>query len=409
MKALRYALLSVTLAVLVAVSFAAGARYGTVVFTWLNLQALQPVPLIETSSEPAAVAPTFSVFWQAWNVVTHNFVDSRAVDVQRMTYGAIRGMVDSLGDAGHTRFLTPDQFQHEQGELSGRFIGIGAEISVKNEVPVVVAPLDGSPAEKAGLRAGDRIVRIDGQEVSQLGLSEIINRIRGQAGTPVTLTVIHQGSDVLQNVTITRARIIAHPVSSALLPGYGIADIRIAQFSAEAANELKAAIKEAEDARAGGIVLDLRDNPGGILDQAVGSASLFLNQGTVVVIRDRRGHEERRQVQAQGLLTRLPLAVLINGGTASAAEIVAGAMADNHRATLVGQTSFGTGTVLHTFRLKDGSAILLGTSQWLTPDGQTIKDKGIKPAVEVRLPPASNALTPSGEKTMTAEQIAHSG
>lgn len=193
---LRFGSLSLLCLLLLTASFTAGARFGPSVFGRLGLPELAapiPVPFLETSSEPASVAPTFSVFWEAWNIVSQNFVDPKALDVSKMTYGAIRGMVDSLGDNGHTRFLDPSAFQSEQSQLRGDFSGIGAEINLKDGVPVIVAPIEGSPADKAGLKSGDRILRVNGEDVQHLSLTDLTTRVRGQPGTQVTLSIIRQG------------------------------------------------------------------------------------------------------------------------------------------------------------------------------------------------------------------------
>jgi len=399
MRALRYGLASGTFVILMCASFVGGARYGATVFEWLHVPGSIERQLSSSSTEPADVAPTFSLFWEAWQVVTRNYVNKSEIDVQKMTYGAIQGMVNSLGDTGHSRFLNPNAFRQEQNALRGSFTGIGAEVGLRNGQPIIIAPLEGSPAEQAGLKSGDAIMRINGEDVSHLGLPELITRVRGDAGTTITLTVIHQGSDLPEDVTITRQRIRSRPVSYEILPDSNVADVRLSQFSGGATNDLKNALKSAMDAHVSGIVLDLRDNPGGILDQAVDVASQFLGDGTVVIVKD--GQRERRiAAKPGGVAVGVPLTVLINGGTASAAEIVAGALEQNHRATLVGQTTFGTGTVLSTFRLKDGSAILLGTSEWLTPDGQLIKGKGIQPDVPVRLASQSDVLTPTRIKQL---------
>lgn len=404
MKALRFSAASLTFAILLSVSFVGGARYGTVVFERLHVPWLAQSQFV-TSTEPEDVAPTFSLFWEAWNVVTHNYVNKSALDVQKMTYGAIQGMINSLGDTGHSRFLNPGGFRQEQNAIRGQFIGIGAELGLRNGQPIILSPLEGSPAEQAGLKSGDAVLRVNGEDVSRMTLQDIIIRVRGDAGTSVTLTIQHQGADRPEDVTITRQRIRSRSVTYDILPDSNVADVRLSQFNSGASSDLKGVLKTVLDAHVSGIVLDLRDNPGGILDQAVDVASQFLSEGTVVVVRDSEGKERRIQAKAGGVATDVPLTVLINNGTASAAEIVAGALEQNHRATLVGQTTFGTGTVLSTFRLKDGSAILLGTSEWLTPEGQTIKGKGVQPDMPVRLNAQSDILTPSRVKQLAPDQL----
>ena len=314
-------------------------------------------------------------------------------------------MVNALGDTGHSRFLTPSEGRQEQSSLRGSFIGIGAEVGLRNGQPIIVQPLEGSPAQQAGLQAGDAILRVNGEDVSRLTLSELMPKLGGNPGTSVSLTVLHRGEDMPVDVTVTRQRVTVHPVSWYVLPDSHVADIKLTSFDNGATRDLQSALKTIQDQHVGGIVLDLRDNPGGILDQAVQVTSEFLDQGTVVISRDKSGKETRYDVKAGGSATNVPLTVLVNNGTASAAEIVAGALAENHRATVVGQTTFGTGTVLSTYRLKDGSAILLGTAEWLTPDGQLIKSKGIQPDVSVRLSAQSDVLTPAREQQLSPAQI----
>ncbi|HLY65680.1 MAG TPA: S41 family peptidase [Chloroflexota bacterium] len=405
MKALRYGLASATLVILLCASFVGGARYGVSVFQWLHLPQVAQDQVLSTSTEPADVESTFSLFWEAWNVVSHNYVDKAALDPQKMTYGAIQGMINSLGDSGHSRFLNPGGFRQQQNSLRGSFIGIGAEVGLRNGQPIIINPLEGSPAQQAGIMAGDAILRVNGEDVSHSTLPDLMTKLRGDAGTPVTITILHQNSDQPVDVTLTRDRVRIQPVSYYVLPDSNVADIRLSEFTGGATNDLKAALKAVTDAHVSGIVLDLRDNPGGLLNQAVDVASQFLDRGTVVVVKDASGKERKLEAKSGGLATDIPLTVLVNQGTASAAEVVAGALEQNHRATLVGQGTFGTGTVLSTFRLKDGSAILLGTSQWLTPNGQLVKGKGVQPDVPVRLAAQSDVLTPAREKTLTPDAI----
>jgi carboxyl-terminal processing protease len=407
-KVLRVGLASGALVILMCASFVGGARYGAEVFEWLHVPWVAESQLLATSTEPADVAPTFSLFWEAWNVVSHNYVNKSQLDVQRMTYGAIQGMVNSLGDTGHSRFLNPSGFRQEQSSLRGAFIGIGAEVGLRNGQPVVVTPVEGGPADKAGLQAGDAILRVDGTDVSRNNLQDLMIRLRGDLNTSVTITVLHPGTDTPVDITVTRQRVRSTPVTSQILPDSNVADIKLSQFNSGAASALKDALKSAQDAHVAGIVLDLRDNPGGILDQAVEVASQFLSDGTVVVVKDGNGNEKRFAAKSGGLATDVPVTVLINNGTASAAEIVAAALEQNHRATLIGQSTFGTGTVLSTFRLKDGSAILLGTSEWLTPDGQLVKGKGVQPDVPVRLGSQADILTPTKLKQLGSDQLQES-
>ena len=354
---------------------------------------------------PPGVAPSFGVFWEAWRLVQEHYVNRAAVDPTEMTYGAIQGMLDSLGDPGHTRFLSPTELRAEEETLAGQLEGIGAEVGTRNGQVVVVAPIPGSPAQRAGLRAGDAIVRVDGRDVSGMTLEQVITLVRGPAGTSVTLTVLHRGDAEFTDVTITRAKIAVPSVSWARVPGTTVAHILIGQFAERATDELVAALSAARAGGATAVVLDLRDDPGGLRDEAIGVASQFLREGVVLIEQDAGGQRSTFPVKPGGVATDVPLVVLVDYGTASSAEIVAGALQDHHRAMLVGATTFGTGTVLSTYNLSDGSAILLGTAEWLTPNGREIWHHGITPDVRVELPPDAVPLTPNEETSLTPQQL----
>ncbi len=361
----------------------------------------------------AALRPTdgqlnFRLISQAWNLIHRYYVDRAAENSRRMTYGAISGMVNSLGDTGHTRFLSP-QMVRDLAELErSKYQGIGAEIQSKAGHVVIVAPLDGSPAERAGLRAGDIILRVNGRQISGLPLDQAVRMIAGPAGTKVTLTIFRPATGQTKQVSLTRAVIKLRDVTWHLLPGTRVADVRIASFGHGTVTELRQALTAIKKEPATGIIFDLRNNPGGLLGQAVDVASQFLKGGNVLLVKNAKGQEKAVGVKPGGEATKIPLVVLVNGGTASAAEIVAGALQDRHRAELVGETTFGTGTVLREFKLSDGSALLLAIEEWLTPDGHVIWHKGIKPNVVVPMSARASLLFPSNERTMTAAQLRHS-
>ncbi|MGI5836134.1 MAG: S41 family peptidase [Chloroflexota bacterium] len=355
--------------------------------------------------EPQGLAEQFTIFWEAWNIVERHFVDRSAVDAKEMTYGAIEGMLGALGDAGHTRFMTPEEAAFQSSDISGQFYGIGAELGEKDGYPIIVAPMDDSPAQKAGIKAGDILVEVEGQTVAGLSLDRVVRMVRGPEGTPVTLKVIHPGENSLTEITIIRGKITVHPVSWAMLPGTDIAHLRLSQFNANAGREIVAAIKELKAAGARALVLDVRSNSGGLLDQCIEVTSQFIPSGDVLIERNAEGNQKVHSVTSGGQATDMPLVVLVNRGTASAAEILAGAVQDNNRGQVVGETTFGTGTVLSSFRLSDGSAILLGTSEWLTPSGRQIWKKGIEPDITVTLSPDAEVVIPRMELEMTPEQL----
>lgn len=356
-------------------------------------------------TEPANAQATFGVFWQAWRLVQAHYVDQSAVKPATMTDGAISGMLNSLGDTGHTRFLSPSDRKAEQDQLSGRLEGIGVEVEERDNQIVIIAPLDGSPAQKVGIRPGDVIEKVNGQDVSHLTLDQASQIIRGPQGTKVTLTVLRPGASEFLDFTITRQNISVPDVTWATIPGQHIAHVRISSFGNQADVQLRDALTTSRAAGDTSIVLDLRNDPGGIVDEAVKVASEFLTSGNVFLEQDRSGHQQPVAVQSGGLRPNERMVVLVNHGTASAAEIVAGAIQDHHRAEIIGEQTFGTGTVLHEYPLDDGSAILLGVLEWLTPNGRFIRNNGITPDQVVAEPPSATPLIPAEEAGMTPAQF----
>jgi carboxyl-terminal processing protease len=350
----------------------------------------------------------FRVFWEAWDTVHRNFVDQDALDTTALTYGAIRGMVQALGDEGHTAFLTPEERERQQTELAGTFSGIGAQLGIREQLPVIIAPFDGSPAAEAGVKAGDIILRVDGQDVTTEALNDIVSLIRGPEGTDVTLSLLRPDENRSLEVTITRGEIKVPAASWAMIPGTNVALIRLSQFTANAETDIRAALAGAQEANAAAMIVDVRNNPGGLLEQAIKVTSQFLEDGDVLLEEDAEGNRRAYAVESGGIGTALPMVVLANQGSASSAEIFAGAIQDQERGEVVGQTTFGTGTVLQPYILDDGSALLLGTRQWLTPDGRLIRKQGITPDEVVELPIEANLLTPEELRDMSAEEVAAS-
>lgn len=353
-------------------------------------------------SEPA---PNFRLISQAWRLIERYYADRPAVQPRAMTYGAISGMVDALGDTGHSRFLSPAMVK-EMGTLEqSKFQGIGAEVQLKNGHVVIAVPLDGSPAQHAGLKPGDAILEVNGKNVAGESLDQVVKQIAGPAGTSVTLTILEHATGKTREVTLKRATIHINNVTWQMLPASKIVDLRIAGFENGVTQDLRKALRTVANDSAAGIVLDLRNNPGGLLGEAVGSASQFLTGGNVLLVKNAKGQEQPVPVEKGGQSASIRLVVLINGGTASGAEIMAGALQDAKRALLVGETTFGTGTVLSEFGLSDGSALLLAVDEWLTPDGHVIWHKGIAPNVVVALPANVTPLFPESEREMTAAEV----
>jgi carboxyl-terminal processing protease len=360
--------------------------------------------VLNTSVAPTA-GPNFQLIQEAWRTIQQQYVDRSALQPQALTYGAISGMVDALGDNGHSRFLSPAMLAEEHNSLNGQFEGIGAEVQESNGHTVIVAPFDNSPAQQAGLLPGDVILKVNGDDVSDLPLYQVVQRIVGPAGSTVTLTILTPATGKLRDVTLTRAKINVHNVTWQQVPGTTIADVRIVEFSKGVSQDLQQALAEIKNQHLTGIILDLRNDPGGLLDEAIGVVSQFIGKGNVLEEQDATGKITPIPVSHQYPVTDLPMVVLINHGSASAAEITAGALQDAGRATLIGETTFGTGTVLNDFNLSDGSALLLAVQEWLTPKGRVIWHHGITPDDQVSLPTNAQLLLPEAERTLTAEQV----
>jgi carboxyl-terminal processing protease len=353
--------------------------------------------------------PEFHLIADAWETIEHHYVDHDALQTSVLARGAVQGMIESLGDNGHTAYLNPENSRHADREMGPNFTGIGVEIQITNRQTVIVAAMDGSPALKAGLRAGDIIMDVNDQSVAGLPLGELEQRIAGKIGEPVKLGVLVPPKNVRQDFTIVRASIKIDNVSWHELPGVGAAHVRVAMFNDGVAHDFHNALLEIQKRGLKSIILDLRNNPGGILDEAVGVTSEFLSKGDVLWEKNAQGQITTQPVRPGGVATNMPLVVLINGGSASASEIVAGALKDAHRATLVGKTTFGTGTVLQKYPLADGSALLLAVDEWLTPSGKSFWHRGIKPDEEVALGRDTLPLVPEAEKELTEDSLKSSG
>ncbi len=396
---------------IVLISLLVGYWFGTIKvnFDWNNYH---PVLNVIGKEPPSGVVNIdFNPFWNVWERLQAGYYDKSKLDQQKMLNGAIQGMVQSLGDP-FTMYLPPVQNDNFKQGLAGQFSGIGAELGTasNNKDVIVIAPLDGSPAEKAGIKAGDTILRVDGQIVNGTDLTAVVNKIRGPKGTKVTLTVSHKDSNgKQQDITITRDTITLKSVTDSIKTfncsqteckasddksaNTKIGYIRLSQFGDNTNQEWLAAVKDlnskmASDKNVKGIILDLRNNPGGYLTDATFVAGEFLPQGTPVVIQDDgQGNTKTLSVDRTGTLLNVPLIVLINKGSASASEIVSGALRDNKRAKLVGDTSFGKGTIQQAEDLGDGAGLHVTIAKWLTPNKTWVNGKGLTPDVSVSLDP----------------------
>ena len=354
-----------------------------------------------------------NLYQQAWNIVDQNYVDRKAVDYKQMSYKSIQAMLDVLHDKGHTRFLTPQDVQTENQQLSGTFTGVGIYLKQdpKTKDLIITSPIPGSPAEKAGFKHGDVIVAVNGKSTAGKDIAGISALIQGKAGTKVAITVRRPSTQQTLTINVVRAEISVPNVLMHYIAQDHIADIQIVQFASGVSNQLKDEITQAQKLGATRIILDLRENPGGYLQEAIDTTSEFVASGNVLLEQDSSGHRKSYAVSGHTVNTTSPIVVLVNADTASAAEIVSGSLQDNKRAVVMGEKTFGTGTVLEEYPLSDGSAILLGTSEWLTPNGHFIRDVGISPNIPVKLSPNAIPLSPNDENAgnMTENQILSSG
>ncbi len=318
-------------------------------------------------------------FSQVLDLVEKSYV--RKVDKKELIEGAIKGMLQSLDP--HSDYLNKDEFKEMQIETTGEFTGVGIVITISNGKLTVVSPIEDTPAYKAGIKAGDIILEINGEPTINMTLMEAVKKIRGPKGTKVELTVLHKDSTKPEKIVIVRDVIPVHSVKAKLLePGYLY--VRITNFNQNATSELKEYLDKYKEGLKG-IVLDLRNNPGGLLDQAISVADVFLESGLIVFTKGRASNSNMKFfAKKQSFdIVDVPMVVLINAGTASASEIVAGALQDQKRALIVGERSFGKGSVQTIIPLPDGSAIKLTTAQYFTPSGRSIQAKGIVPDITI--------------------------
>jgi len=348
---------------------------------------------------PTPTPKQLGVVDEAWNTILNDYVDKDKVDLDALSSSAIKAMLESIHDPYAAYFDAAEFKTIEQMNVEGTYGGIGAIVTIRNEQLTVIAPIAGTPAEKAGIKPGDKILTIDGNSTQGMSLEEAVLKVQGNPGTKVTLEVVHQGEETPITLVITREEInlpsvypeIGNATSTSPttpaptvtpLPS-GIAVITITYFSERTGDEITSALKDVLASGAKGIVLDLRDNPGGILDSAVAVASQFLKQGIVLYALDSSEKKETWNVKPGGLATDLPLAVLVNGNSASASEVVAGALQDYGRAPLIGNQTFGKGSINHFRQLSDGSAIYISIGRWYTPNGRQIEGNGLTPDIVV--------------------------
>ncbi len=373
-----------------------GAFSGGLVVGWLlprNNPVLQGIsqqaPAAGKDSSPSASAPSadlntlFAPFWEAWKIVHDEYVDQPVNETDLMR-GAIRGMMQALGDQ-HSSYMNPDEYKQANMPMQGEYEGIGAYVDTTGEFLVITSPMPGSPAEKAGLKTGDTIVKVDGEDMTGIDGNLVLRRILGPAGSKVTLTVVRKGVDQPFDVAITRAKITLKSVTSKMLDN-NIAYVQLTSFGDDTTAELKNALKDLLAKKPKGLILDLRNNGGGYLKTAIEVVSQFIPKGVVMYEQYGDGTKQTYNAIAGGQATEIPLVVLVNEGTASASEITAGAIQDYARGTLVGVTTYGKGSVQNWIPLQnDQGAVRVTVARWLTPKERQIHKKGLTPDVEVKL------------------------
>ncbi|MDO8649426.1 MAG: S41 family peptidase [Candidatus Peregrinibacteria bacterium] len=325
-----------------------------------------------------------SLLWSVWRLLIKHYIAPEDLEVTPLVFGAIEGMVRAVDDP-YTVFMTPSENKDFREALQGTLQGIGAELTLRDGLVVVVAPLKGSPAAKAGLLPEDIITEVDGNDVDGESLNQVVRRIRGKEGTEVKLKIVRPGEREPRTFTIVREEITIPSVESEIkkTQSGSVGYIALNQFGDGSIEEIRNAVKEFKDEPLKGIVIDLRFNGGGYLEGAVELTSLFLTQGEVVSVERREGEPERHYVYGRPLLPDVPLAVIINQGSASASEIVAGALQDHGRAKIIGMKSFGKGTVQEVIDLPGGSSLRVTVAHWLTPKGRNLAKEGIEPDIKV--------------------------
>lgn len=371
----------ISIVILIIIALAAGFGGG---FYYRDVKTPPPVfknIINKDVGQPKGV--DFTTFWTVWGLLQSRYVDKDKLDTQNLVYGAIDGLVKAVGDP-YTTFLKPKESEEFSQQVNGAFSGIGIEIGLRKGILTVIAPIKDTPAQRVGLLAGDKILKIGDKTTDGMKIDEAVSLIRGPKGTKIKLTITRDGLEKAKELIITRDVIKVPAVDWKMTDG-NIAYVQLFIFNKNIDSEFKKAAKEISQSKAQKIILDLRNNPGGLLDSAVNIASYFLDANqTVTIEKFGDGTQNAFPSNPNGLLKNYPLVVLINKGSASASEIVAGALKDNRGVTIVGETSFGKGSVQELNDLSQGASLKITVAKWFTPKGVSITDQGIKPAIEVQ-------------------------
>jgi carboxyl-terminal processing protease len=345
-----------------------------------------------------------ALYAEALKVVKEDYINQKAIDPEKQTYGAIKGMLGSLDDRWHTSFLTPEEAEKNRERYSSKQVGIGVRLENDNDKVVVLDTIDGSPAQEAGIKPGDALVAINGESARGMNIVEVADKLEGSEGSPIKLTALRDGAE--QEFSLERVKLTVPAVSWNLIPGTHVAHLRLGSFSEDSSTEFEDAVSEARDNGAERFVLDLRDNSGGWIEQAEKIAARFLPARSVIYVqKDAGGREEEVTVPEDNRPLDAPLVVLVNVGSASSAEILAGSLKDNGRARVVGGKTFGAGTMLEERPLSDGSAIMLATAQWLTPNRDPIQGSGIEPDIKGSLEEGQKPRPPDQLRGLSRKEI----
>ncbi|MSQ14889.1 MAG: S41 family peptidase [Dehalococcoidia bacterium] len=379
MRFLRLGIFSLLIITIVGVSFGMGFGLGQSAITSAGAAR---TPIQKSDIRSLIAEPNeFKLLGEVWDILVSDFVDAKTISKEQLGRGAIEGMIQALNDA-HTSYIDPDSYSRERLGFQGSYEGIGAHVAIQDQQLTIITPIPGSPAEIAGIKPGDIILAINGDATDSLSLTDAVRKIKGPSGSTVILSVLHLAEGAPVTLRIKREQIKTPSVIVENLPD-NLARLRILYFSQRTDTEVEEALKQLHSQGVKGIVIDLRNNPGGLLSTTINVTSQFVKGGVIAIQVDKDGRQELLNSKPGGLEPDIPLAVLVNGNSASGSEIMAGALQDYGRGPIIGTKSFGKGSVNHLRELSDGSAVYVTVARWLTPNGRQIEGEGLSPDIEV--------------------------